>query len=296
MVNKKKGHMGSTIKFNSLNDKDLFMRDFNSDSEIFKIFNNWNYLGSYDAEIINFEKLIVSELIEKKIVLEENFKKCNYRLEDLHLCLTEEIKSLDEFEQNSISVSFYETSKKIQELYYKFITMVIAPIFKYKIHYQVVPTFRFHFPNQKGYEWKDRYHTDIMLGHPPYEFNVWLPFTKAFDSNSMRLTSLNDSEEVYKMCNNDFEILAERCQYDEKFISHLRSKSSSLNMKFSEFIIFDPKCLHCTQYNTTNKTRISMDIRIMLENNFTKYSREYKTTGRKKMPFTPGNYFSKEAV
>ena len=67
-------------------------------------------------------------------------------------------------------------------------------------------------------------------------------------------------------------------------------------MKFGEFIIFDPKCLHCTQYNTTDNTRISMDIRIMLENNFAKYSREYKTTGRKKMPFMPGHYFSTEAL
>ena len=67
-------------------------------------------------------------------------------------------------------------------------------------------------------------------------------------------------------------------------------------MKYGEFIIFDSKCLHCTQHNVTNKTRISMDIRIMLENNFSKYSREYKTTGRKKMLFTPGNYFSQESV
>ena len=32
-----------------------------------------------------------------------------------------------------------------------------------------------------------------MLGHPPYELNLWLPFTKVYDSNSMRLTSLKDS-------------------------------------------------------------------------------------------------------
>ena len=234
--------------------------------------------------------------MKKKIVLEKDFKKFNYKLEDLHLCLSEDIKSLDQFEQNLISVSFYKTSNKIQEMYIKFISKIISPIFENKIHYQVIPTFRFHFPNQKGYKWKDRYHTDIMLGHPPFEFNIWLPFTKVFDSNSMRLTSLNDSVEIYKMCENNFEILAEKCQYDDKFVSHLKSKSKSLNMKFGEFIIFDPKCLHCTQYNTTNKTRISMDIRIMLENNFTKYSREYKTTGRKKMLFAPGHYFSKDAI
>lgn len=295
-MNIKKGHMGSTIEFISSEDESLFHKDFNAKSQMLEIFNKYDYRGNYDTSVINFEALIVSELISKKIVSEKIFKKYENKLENLHLCLNDDIKILDESEQNSISVSFYQTSEAIQKMYTKFIRDIISPIFQEKIHYQVVPTFRFHFPSQKGYNWKDRYHTDIMLGHPPYEFNVWLPFTKVFDSNSMRLTPLNDSMNAYKMCDNSFEILAEKCQYDENFISYLRSKSSSLAMKFGEFIIFDPKCLHCTQYNTTDKTRISMDIRIMLENNFAKYSREYKTTGRKKMPFMPGHYFSTEAL
>ena len=295
-MKKSKGHMGSTIEFKSEKDKDLFMYDFNSESDILKIFNNWNYRGTYDTNSFDFEGIIISELISKKIITEENFKKFDYSLDDLHLCLQDDFKRLDQSEQNKISISFYEASKKIQDMYVKFISNVISPTFSDRIHYQVVPTFRFHFPNQKGYEWKDRYHTDIMLGHPPYEFNVWLPFTKVFGSNSMRLTSLNDSVEIYEMCNNNFESLAEKCQYDNDFISHLSSKSSPLDMRYGEFIIFDPKCLHCTQHNITNKTRISMDIRIMLENNFDKYSREYITTGRKKMPFKPGYYFSKEAL
>ncbi len=295
-MKKYKGHMGSTIKFKSEQDRSLFMHDFNSESGIIKIFNNWNYRGTYDTKSFDFEDIIISELISKKIITEENFKKFDYSLDDLHLYLHDDYKSLDQSEQNKISISFYDASKKIQDMYLKFISNVISPNFSDRIHYQVVPTFRFHFPNQKGYEWKDRYHTDIMLGHPPYEFNVWLPFTKVFGSNSMRLTSLNDSEEIYEMCNNNFESLAEKCQYDDDFISHLSLKSSPLEMRYGEFIIFDPKCLHCTQHNTTNKTRISMDIRIMLENNFDKYSREYITTGRKKMPFKPGYYFSKEAL
>ena len=57
-------------------------------------------------------------------------------------------------------------------------------------------------------------------------------------------------------------------------------------MNYGDFIIFDPRCLHCTQYNDTKDTRVSMDIRIIMESAFFRnYSREYKTTGRKKMPF-----------
>tara|TARA_B100000886_G_scaffold238985_1_gene167574 strand:- start:1327 stop:1470 length:144 start_codon:yes stop_codon:yes gene_type:complete len=46
----------------------------------------------------------------------------------------------------------------------------------------------------------------------------------------------------------------------------------------------------------TENTRVSMDIRIITEEGLKKYSREYRTTGRKKMLFTPGNYFSKTPV
>ena len=49
-------------------------------------------------------------------------------------------------------------------------------------------------------------------------------------------------------------------------------------------------------YNDTKDTRISMDIRVIQENEIKRYSRFYETMGRKKMPFLPGHYFSKEAL
>ena len=124
----------------------------------------------------------------------------------------------------------------------------------------------------------------------------WIPFTDVYESNSMRLTSYEDSIELIGQCNDDFEILAEKAQYDDSFIKKLHDSSKSLKMNYGDFIIFDPRCLHCTQYNDTKDTRISMDIRIIMKIELKKYSRTYKTTGRKKMPFMPGHYFSKEAV
>jgi ectoine hydroxylase-related dioxygenase (phytanoyl-CoA dioxygenase family) len=102
--------------------------------------------------------------------------------------------------------------------------------------------------------------------------------------------------ELLALCGNDFELFAKKTQYDEIFIKRLRSKSKSLEMNYGDFVIFDPRCLHCTQYNDTKDTRISMDIRIILEGDTEKYSKQYRTTGRKKMPFLPGHYFSKKSV
>jgi sporadic carbohydrate cluster 2OG-Fe(II) oxygenase len=291
-----KGHMGSTIKFLSKEDRILFLKDFYSPCKMNQLFSSWNYKGNYNLVDIKFKEAIVEELVSKKFVDEKIFCKENYKLEKLHLCLNSDNKSLDESEQNKISISFYETSKILSNLYVEFIKNTISPLFDEKIFYQKVPTFRFHFPNQEGYNWNDRYHTDTMLGHPPYEHNIWVPFTKTFGSNSMRITPYDESIGCIKSCYDDFEKFAERTQYDKKFMEYLRKNSYSLEMSYGEYIIFDSRCLHCTQYNDTNETRISMDIRIIRESEIESYSRSYITTGRKKMPFLPGHYFSNLAV
>ena len=292
----KKGHMGATVKFSSEDDLRLFLQDFNSSSKMVELFSSWKYQGKYDLSKINFKEAIVNELITKKLVDELVFSKNDYKLEKLHLCLNPQYKTLDESEQNKISISFYETSKILNDLYIEFIKNIISEDFEEKIYYQTVPTFRFHFPKQEGYNWNDRYHTDIMLGHPPYENNIWVPFTNTFGSNSMRIMPLQDSIDLLQMCNNDFEVFAEKTQYNEGFMKNLREYSYPLEMNYGEYIIFDSRCLHCTQYNDTKDTRISMDIRVIQENEIKRYSRFYETTGRKKMPFLPGHYFSKEAL
>ena len=292
----KRGHMGKTVIFESKDDHDLFLKDYNSPSLIKKIFSNWIYQGKYNTLSIKFKENIINELLKKDFISENKFSNYNFELEKLHLCLKSELKNLDESEQNEISISFYETSDIIKKSYEEFIKKVISPLFSEKIYYQIVPTFRFHFPNQRGYYWEDRYHSDIMLGHPPFVFNLWIPFTKVYNTNSMRLMPYKESIKMMELCNNDFELFAKKTQYDSNFINKLKQESSPLDMDYGDFIIFDPRCLHCTQYNDTKDTRVSMDIRIIMKSAFRSYSREYKTTGRKKMPFLPGHYFSEKAV
>ena len=78
-----------------------------------------------------------------------------------------------------------------------------------------------------------------MLGHPPYEINIWLPFTSTYKSNSMRITSYEDSLSVIRSCVvYDFEKFAERVQYDDEFCKILRRNSISLEMDYGDFIMF----------------------------------------------------------
>ena len=238
-----------------------------------------------------FKEIIIDELLRKKFIDENLFNKHGGILEKLHLCLKDDLKNLDESEQNKISVSFYETSSKLKELYYKFIKMRFLLILMMKFFFKKFRHLDFIFPNQTGYNWNDRYHTDIMLGHPPYEINVWLPFTKTYDSNTMRITPFDESMSLLKDYKYDFELFAEEVQYNNIFANKLRQSSYSLNMSYGKYIMFDPRCLHCTQHNVTSDTRISMDIRIITKKNMKKYSRDYKTTGRKNMLFTAWKLF-----
>lgn len=291
-----KGHMGSTIKFSSNEDRKLFLHDFNSKGLMTDHFGSWNFKSSYDFLNFKFRETIVDELINKKFINKDLFTRHGGVLEKLHLCLNDDKKNLDLSEQNKVSISFYETSSNLKELYKKFVKEIISQNFNENIFFQSVPTFRFHFPNQLGYDWKDRYHTDIMLGHPPYEINIWLPFTNVYGSNSMRLMPFEKSVSYYEECNYDFELFAQEVQYDNNFAKKLKDDSFSLKMNYGEYIMFDPRCLHCTQNNTTKDTRISMDIRVITEKDLEKYSRVYRTTGRKKTLFQPGHYFSSESI
>ena len=71
-----------------------------------------------------------------------------------------------------------------------------------------------------------------MLGHPPFEFNLWIPFTKVYSTNSMRLMPYKESIKLMEFCNNDFELFAKKTQYDENFRNKLKQESSPLDMNY----------------------------------------------------------------
>jgi len=113
----KRGHMGKTVIFESKDDHDLFLKDYNSPSLTKKIFSNWMYQGKYNTLSIKFKENIINELLKKDFITENKFSNYNFELEKLHLCLKSELKNLDESEQNEISISFYETSHIIKKSY-----------------------------------------------------------------------------------------------------------------------------------------------------------------------------------
>ena len=97
---KSRGHMGKTVAFNSEKDHKLFMKDFLSPSYMQEKFNSYKIIREYDTNDIDFKNLIIKEIIKKDITKKEDLDKYNNSLENLHKCLNESKKNLDDTEQN----------------------------------------------------------------------------------------------------------------------------------------------------------------------------------------------------
>ena len=67
-------------------------------------------------------------------------------------------------------------------------------------------------------------------------------------------------------------------------------------MSYGYFTIFDSRCFHCTQQNRTDRTRVSMDIRIIQDTDFELLKRKYIGTGSKRSKFVPGEYYAHKKI
>ena len=127
-------------------------------------------------------------------------------------------------------------------LYDEFIKNVIQQLYDGKIVYQAIPTFRVALQDNiaVGEYHKDRNYRDKDWASKVKEHNFFLPFTDAFDTNTIWVES-----EVDK---GDF---------------------APMNCRYGECIQWDGSNLtHGNEINTTGKSRVSVDFRVMLESNY----------------------------
>lgn len=98
-------------------------------------------------------------------------------------------------------------------------------------------------------------HTDTIGGQSQFEVVAWTPFTRAFDTNSMYMFSLADSQEM----------LMALPQYQTKGMDALlkdwKDKSFVFDQKPGQGIIFSSVLMHGNVMNTTDITRMSMNTR-----------------------------------
>ena len=74
-------------------------------------------------------------------------------------------------------------------------------------------------------------HIDLRSGDSPFQRVIWIPLTKAFDTNAMYMSNSDD----------DY---------------------NPINIDFGKVLIFDPNTKHGNVENKTTKTRISINVRV----------------------------------
>lgn len=145
------------------------------------------------------------------------------------------------------------------EIYKRFVSYIAKNYFDgSNIIYQTKPTFRVQAPNNIAVA---KWHKDKAYNHSSNEINVFLPLTRAFDTNTIWTESEEDKGDYAPM-----------------------------NAEVGEFYIWNgANLLHGNKENKTGFSRVSVDFRIIFEDKFG-YEGTSVTT---KVPMKLGHYWSK---
>jgi ectoine hydroxylase-related dioxygenase (phytanoyl-CoA dioxygenase family) len=159
---------------------------------------------------------------------------------------------------------FYEWARTEEfiQLYDEFIAQVVKPLYNEIIVYQVIPTFRVCYPNNiaVGEFHKDKHYRNGDWATKVQEDNFFLPFTDAFDTNTIWVETEEDKKDFYPM----------DCEY-------------------GELIQWDGcNLMHGNKLNTTGQARVSMDFRVIRYKNYIPSQHSSINT---KIKFQIGGYY-----
>jgi len=194
----------------------------------------------------------------------------NYGLSDIVLsCVQKYYSSVDDLSTLHLEVPY----KKIGELvklvgkdladtnfYEKFDEIVaryILPELDSDILIQKFGNIRITVPNQDKNGTVLPFHQGRWVGNGLGLRTIWLPFTECYDSNSLQIIHLDASRLITKQC------LEQDWSY-EKFQEACNQICKPVNIDKSQFLLFTQEHIHGAVPNRTNKTRVSIDVRILL--------------------------------
>ena len=113
-------------------------------------------------------------------------------------------------------------------------------------YYQKIPCVRFSLPDNK---WLKEYHRDSDYGHSDIEQNFNIAITQATNENCLWIES----------------------GMDDKLVPVL--------MSYGEYVAIDHiNCLHGARYNTSKKSMISLDFRIINVSDYLKNAKSVETS------------------
>lgn len=180
--------------------------------------------------------------------IEYDIKKYNFKEMLSYLFTVEDLSSINENmdvlkRENDQSTRYHKLyydwakTEKFSNIYYDFIKSVVLPIYSSPIVYQKIPTFRIAFNNNiaVGEFHKDKHYRNVDWAEKVSEDNFFLPFTDAFDTNTIWVETEEDKGDFIPM-----------------------------NCNYGQIVKWDGSNLtHGNKINKTGKTRVSIDFRVI---------------------------------
>lgn len=233
-------------------------------------------IGSYDTERYPFKSAVVRAAFEQYRPLDWESPDEADSLEYLHeshawlgqmgvavddptIVHTRETDQTARYYRDLYMLLTHHSRPAFKFAYWDFLEDEIQPQFDEPIVYQTMPTLRAHMPGNVAV---GEYHVDSKYGHPKEAVNFWVPFTNAHDTNTLHVQTSEDTE------------------------------PQPIDVAYGEYVAFDGVNLpHGNELNTTGRTRVSMDLRVIPESKFIPSSDAAINTGLK-FDIGEGGYYS----
>jgi len=200
----------------------------------------------YDLEKYNWPAWALSVIQEVAPQVKE--------LETLHEVLTpSEIVRVGQHVQNACS------RRDFMERFDEFAAGIVPQRIENKRYLiQRQGTLRVVIPNQTSVGRRLQFHQGIFVGNGRGCRTIWTPFTKAEKTNTMWIMDLDISREITK------QVLAEKWTL-EKFEDECLKHAWPVTLRPGQSHLFFQEHLHGNVNNEENYTRVSMDMRILIE-------------------------------
>jgi len=202
-------------------------------------------LVAYDVE-----RYPLPDLVRKQLGVEH--------LDSIHESADYPLLTRENDQKTVFHERFYAIGDEFFDIYRRLLVEVVQPLFGENLIYQRVPTFRVHLPNNVAV---GEFHRDRDYSHGEGEVNLWLPFTPAWETNTVWIESAEGSGDV-------------------------RPYACAVG----QMLMFDGvNLLHGNVRNETGRTRVSVDFRVIPASQYV--ARPAKTINTK-LDFSVGGYFA----
>jgi hypothetical protein len=261
---------------------------------------------------IPVDKIDLKQEIERLLVT-KGFVSEPVPLETIHEHLGDNNTAYSD-DQNGLTRAFYETDDRFNDVYLDVLKYIHTDILKYDFVFQTTPTIRFNTPGRSSeiYRSKDDaflgYHVDSFNGHPLEEINIWMPLTRCYGTNTLKMASLehgiealhrllddiNYSADIYYKSGWDLNFM--KTNSDPSYRKLLEDNCHPIVTDHGELVFFDPRCIHSTTDNHEDTTRVSLDFRVIRVEDYENISTVRASQGRSGRKFTKGDIFFEKTI